>query len=193
MKDECVFLKMGIKKEAPSLFCFGMSHQALPTAQCSDGALICIDLAHIIEVECVIGLDYQLVLPVLLDVKGVPLVIVGELPVLWMLRNVVFVTEKRSHASKLQNTLGSVHDGDLILRHQFFAGLLIIQAIGIVVGTGFRGVVKVDCLLAQHLADFLERRFFFSAEEKCAVAVARDGVRRILVDGLELRLGLQDD
>ena len=31
-----------------------MSHQALPTAQCSDGALICIDLAHIIEVECVI-------------------------------------------------------------------------------------------------------------------------------------------
>ena len=112
---------MGIKKEAPSLFCFGMSHQALPTAQCSDGALICIDLAHIIEVECVIGLDYQLVLPVLLDVKGVPLVIVGELPVLWMLRNVVFVTEKRSHASKLQNTLCSVHDGDLILRHQFFA------------------------------------------------------------------------
>ena len=112
---------MGIKKEAPSLFCFGMSHQALPTAQCSDGALICIDLAHIIEVECVIGLDYQLVLPVLLDVKGVPLVIVGELPVLWMLRNVVFVTEKRSHTSKLQNTLGSVHDGDLVLRHQFFA------------------------------------------------------------------------
>ena len=111
---------MGIKKEAPSLFCFG-SHQALPTAQCSDGALIRFDLAHIIEVECVIGLDYQLVLPVLLDVKGVPLVIVGELPVLWMLRNVVFVTEKRSHASKLQNALCSVHDGDLILRHQFFA------------------------------------------------------------------------
>lgn len=111
---------MGIKKEAPSLFCFG-SHQALPTAQCSDGALIRFDLAHIIEVECVIGLDYQLVLPVLLDVKGVPLVIVGELPILWMLCNVVFVTEKRSHASKLQNTLGSVHDGDLILRHQFFA------------------------------------------------------------------------
>lgn len=111
---------MGIKKEAPSLFCFG-SHQALPTAQCSDGALICFNLAHIIEVERVIGLDYQLVLPVFLDVEGIPLVIVGELPVLWMLRNVVFVTEKRSHASKLQNTLGSVHDGDLILRHQFFA------------------------------------------------------------------------
>lgn len=111
---------MGIKKEAPSLFCFG-SHQALPTAQCSDGALIRFDLAHIIEVECVIGLDYQLVLPVLLDVKGVPLIVVGELPVLWMLRNVVFVTEKRSHASKLQNALCSVHDGDLILRHQFFA------------------------------------------------------------------------
>ena len=52
---------------------------------------------------------------------------------------------------------------------------------------------KVDCLLAQHLADFLERGFLLAAEEKCAVTVARDGVRRILVDGLELRLGLQDD
>ena len=128
---------MGIKKEAPSQFCFGMSQQALPTAQCSDGALIRFDLAHIIEVECVIGLAYQLELPILLDVKGDPIVVVGELPVLWMLRNVVFVTEKRSHASKLQNTLGSVHDGDLILRHQFLAGFLIIQAIGVVVGTGF--------------------------------------------------------
>jgi len=77
------------------------------------------------------------VLPVLLDVKGVPLVVVGELSVFGMLRNVVFVTEKRSHTSKLQNTLGSVHDGDLILRHQFLAGLLIIQAVGVVVGTGF--------------------------------------------------------
>ena len=122
MKVECVFLKMGIKKEAPSLFCFG-SHQALPTAQCSDGALIRFDLAHIIEVECVIGLDYQLVLPVLLDVKGVPLVIVGELPVFWMLRNVVFVTEKRSHASKLQNTFISRHGCKFGWGHQFFATL----------------------------------------------------------------------
>ena len=73
------------------------------------------------------------------------------------------------------------------------AGFLIIQAIGIVVGTCFRGVVKVDCLLAQHLADFLEGRFLLAAKKKCAVTVARDGVSRILVDGLELRLGLQDD
>ena len=132
----CIF-ENGHKKEAPSLFCLGLSHQALPTAQCSDGALICFDLAHIIEVERVIGLDYQLVLSVLLDVKGVPLVIVGELPVFGMLRDVVFITEKRSHTSKLQNTLSSVHDGDLVLRHQFLAGLLIIQAVGVVVGTGF--------------------------------------------------------
>ena len=35
--------------------------------------------------------------------------------------------------------------------------------------------------------------FLLAAEEKGAVTVARDGVRRVLVDGLELRLGLQDD
>ena len=32
---------------------------------------------------------------------------------------------------------------------------------------------KVDCLLTQHLADFLERGFLLAAEEKSAVAVAR--------------------
>ena len=35
-------------------------------------------------------------------------------------------------------------------------------------------------LLAQHLADFLERGFLLAAKKKCAVAVARDGVSRIL-------------
>ena len=39
--------------------------------------------------------------------------------------------------SAFANTLCSVHDGDLILRHQFLAGFLIIQAIGVVGGTGF--------------------------------------------------------
>lgn len=49
---------------------------------------------NVIEVECVIGLDYQLVPPVLLNVKGVPLIIVGELPVFGMLRNVVFIVKE---------------------------------------------------------------------------------------------------
>ena len=47
------------------------------------------------------------------------------------------VTDAFVRGTAVQNTLGSVHDGDLILRHQFLAGLLIVQAIGVVVGTGF--------------------------------------------------------
>ena len=63
-------------------------------------------------------LDYQLVRTVFLDVKDVALIVVGQHFVFWMLRNVVLVTEKRSHASKLQNTFAAVHDSDFVLRHE---------------------------------------------------------------------------
>ena len=112
---------MGIKKEAPSLFCFEPCHQARLTAQCSDGALFFFDLPHIIEIKGIGGLDYQLAGAVFLDVKGVSLVVVSQQFVPRMLRYVVLITEKRSHASKLQDTFAAVHDGDLILRHQLFA------------------------------------------------------------------------
>ena len=55
--------------------------------------------------------------------------VVGQHFVFWMLRNVVLVTEKRSHASKLQNTFAAVHDSDFVLRHELLAGLLIVQAV----------------------------------------------------------------
>ena len=115
---------MGKKIEAPSLFCFGHCPCAV-----HDGASFCFDLSHVIEIEGLGGLDYQLVGTVFLDVKGVALIVVGQHFVFWMLRNIVLVTEKRSHASKLQNTFAAVHDSDLILRHELFTGLLIVQTV----------------------------------------------------------------
>ena len=47
---------------------------------------------------------------------------------------------------------------------------------------GVRPFLSKKYDITQHLADFLERGFLLAAEEKCAVTVARDGVRRILVD-----------
>ena len=114
---------MGIKKEAPSLFCFEPCRQARLTAQCSDGALVFFDLSHIIEIKGVGGLDHQLVGAVFLDVKGISLIVVSQQFVSWMLRYVVLVTEKRSHASELQDTFAAVHDGDFVLCHQLFATL----------------------------------------------------------------------
>ena len=68
--DNGVFLKMGKKRKAPSLFCFGQCPCAV-----HDGALFGFDLAHVVEIEGVGGLDYQLVLPVFLNIKGFPLIV----------------------------------------------------------------------------------------------------------------------
>ena len=136
-----LFFENGHKKEAPSLFCFEPCRQARLTAQCSDGAIVFFDLSHIIEIKGVGGLDHQLVGAVFLDVKGVSLIVVSQQFVSWMLRYIVLITEKRSHASKLQDTFAAVHDGDFVLRHQLLTDLLIVQPVGIVGGTGFRSVV----------------------------------------------------
>ena len=134
--SECGFLKMGKKIEAPSLFCFGQRPCAV-----HDGASFCFDLSHVIEIEGLCRLDYQPVELVLFNIKSVSFVVVRQQLVFWMLRNVKLVTEKRSHASKLQNTFSAVHHSNFIFRHELFAGFLIVQAIGIVCGSGFRSVI----------------------------------------------------
>ena len=116
-----LFFENGHKKEAPSLFCFEPCRQARLTAQCSDGALVFFDLSHVIEIELISGLNHQLTGTVLFNVEGVSLIEVGEQFVFWMLRYIKFITEKRSHTSKLQDTFAAIHDGDFVLRHQLFA------------------------------------------------------------------------
>lgn len=154
--------------------------------------LICFDLAPIIEVECVIGLDYQLVPPVFFDVKGIPLVIVGEPPVLWMLRNVVFVTgEKVSRLPQLQNALCSSMTAISSPRHQFPAGLLIVQAIGVVVGTGFLRCCKGRLSLPSTSPISRGSIFLFRRGKGQSQLPARCPPHP--VDGLELETGTADD
>ncbi len=64
-----------------------------------------------------------LVLHIILNVKGVFLVIIGQLFVPAMLRYIEFILEEWSDAPKLHDTLSAVHDRNLIHRHQFFATL----------------------------------------------------------------------
>ena len=54
-------------------------------------------------------------------------------------------------------------------------------------------IEAVDGLLAQQLRDLLQGGLLFAAQKQGAVAVAHDGIRRVLVDGLELALTLQND
>ena len=57
----------------------------------------------------------------------------------------------------------------------------------------FAGVVKIDGLLAELFHQILEGGFAGAAEEQVAVAVVEDGIHIVLVNGLELALGLQND
>ena len=70
-------------------------------------------------------------LHIVLNVKGVFLVIIGQLPVSAMLRYIEFIREEWSDASKLHDTFPAVHDRNLILAHQRFPGLLVIQTVGL--------------------------------------------------------------
>jgi len=63
------------------------------------------------------------VLHIVLNVKGVFLVIIGQLPVSAMLRYIEFIREEWSDTSKLHDTFPAVHDRNLVLRHQFYATL----------------------------------------------------------------------
>lgn len=63
------------------------------------------------------------VLHIVLNVKGVFLVIIGQLLVSAMLRYIEFIREEWSDTSKLHDTFPAVHDRNLILAHQFYATL----------------------------------------------------------------------
>ena len=56
---------------------------------------------------------------VFLDVEGVFLIIVSCVLEVRVLGQVILIREERPHTPKLQDTLASVHDGQLIPAHQF--------------------------------------------------------------------------
>ena len=62
-------------------------------------------------------------LHIVLNVKGVFWVIIGQLPVSVMLRYIEFIREEWSDTSKLHDTFSAVHDRNLVLAHQFYATL----------------------------------------------------------------------
>ena len=59
----------------------------------------------------------------LLHVKGVFLVCVGQIFIVRVLRDVEFIRKERAHTSKLQDTFSTVHDRDFVLCHKLFATL----------------------------------------------------------------------
>ena len=60
-------------------------------------------------------------LHIVLYIKGIFLVIIGQLLVPAMLCYIEFIREEWSDASKLHDTFPAIHDRNLVLRHQFYA------------------------------------------------------------------------
>ena len=88
---------------------------------------------------------------ILFHIKGIFLVIIGQLFVPLVLRYIEFIREKWSDTSKLHNTFPAIHDSNLILAHQFLSGLLVIQTVGLARPPRIRGVVQVNGFFPQYL------------------------------------------
>ena len=148
---------------------------------------------YLVHVVFLVGLELEAAGHILFDVEGVLRVGVGEVFVIWVAGDVVLVRQKRAQAADLEDALVAVEGGKVVHAHELAPELLVVQAVRRLTPTRFTRVVGVDGLLAQRLAQFLERARLRAAEEQAGIAVADDGVGVVLVERLELALRLQHE
>ena len=86
---------------------------------------------------------------VLLDIKGVSLIIIRRILIIRMLGQIIFVGEERPHAAQLQDAFPAVHDLKLIHGQKVVTQFLIIQRVGLLPAPTFPCVVGVDSFLAK--------------------------------------------
>ena len=89
-------------------------------------------------------------LHIVLNVKGIFRVKIGQLFVPLVLCYIKLISEKRSHTPKLHDTFSAIHDRYLLLTHKLFSGLLIIQTIGLARTSCIRGIIKVNRFFTQY-------------------------------------------
>ena len=93
----------------------------------------------------------------LFDVKGVLLIEIGRVLVVWVLGDIVLIRQKRPDAPELQDAFAAVHDSQLVPAHQLFAELLVVHAVARTVATGVRSVESINGFLAEGFCQFLQR------------------------------------
>ena len=146
---------------------------------------------YFIYIADLIGLEFQPCGQECFNVKSVLIIHVGSVLEIGVLGNVVLVRKKRTHTAQLENTLAAIHNSKLILAHQLFPQLLIVERVGSFTPTALSGVVGVDGFLSQHGSQLLEGGWLLTAQEDGSIHVADDGIRIILIERLELTLRLQ--
>ena len=108
-----------------------------------------------------------------------------------MLGDIVFIRQKRADAPELQNALAAVHDSQLVLAHKLLAQFLIIEGMGNLPPTALSRVERINRFFPQRGGQLLQGGRLLAAQKDGGVHVSDDGVGIVLVDCLELGLGLQ--
>lgn len=112
---------------------------------------------YLVHVVFLVGLELEAVGHILFDVEGVLRVGVGEVFVVGVLRDVVLVAQEGAQAADLEDALAAIESGEVVHAHQLAPELLVVQRVRRFPASALAGVVGVYGLLAQRLAQFLER------------------------------------
>ena len=73
-----------------------------------------------------------------LYIQLISLIILASLLIKWMLSNIVFVRQKWTYTSKLQDAFVTIHDCDFIHVHEILTTLLIVHGVGWIIAPCFR-------------------------------------------------------
>ena len=128
---------------------------------------------------------------VLLDVEGEFLIMIGGVFVVRVLGQIVFIRQERANTSQLQDAFATVHNSQFITAHELLAQLLIVCSVAWTIASRIRGIEGIDRFLAERFGEFFQSSGFGAAQEDLTVHVADDGIGIVLVNGLQLRPGLQ--
>ena len=137
--------------------------------------------------------QFQLTGEIPFNNEGVPGIIIRQIFVVGMCRDVVLVRQKGSDPPQLQDALAAIHHCQLIHGHQGLSEFLVVQAVRYLTSPALAGIEGVDGLLAEEFFHLLQRCLFLASQEKQRVAVSDDRVRVVLVNRLQLGLSLQHD
>ncbi len=146
---------------------------------------------YFIYIADLIGLEFQPYGQEYFNVKSVLVIRIGSVLEIGVLGDVVLVREEGTHTAQLEDTLAAIHNCKLIVAHQFFPQFLIVERVGGFSPTALTGVVSIDGLFPQHGSQLLEDGWLFAAQKDGSIHVADDGIGVVLIDRLELTLGLQ--
>ena len=121
-----------------------------------------------------------------LYIQLIPLIILTSLLIKRMLGDIIFVRQKWTYTSKLQDALVTIHDCNLIHGHEILSTLLIVHGVGWIVAPAFASVIHVDGFFSQELGQILQSGWLSTSKKQLGIPISNDGIRVVLIDSFQL-------